>query len=729
MKRLQKVFKITLIFIVFLVIFFVGGFFILNIIYPLDTSKIFYQSQSKLVYDKDGNVVFMALNDDDFWIFKSDYVPKILKDSVIAFEDKYFYYHFGINPFSMIRASLYNLTHKNRIGASTLSMQVARMLEPKERNYKSKFIEVFRALQLELNYSKDEILNIYFNIAPYGGNIYGVRAASYFYFQKDLKDLSIAQMAILATIPKNPNQNKPYKQKDLNKVKKRVLNELYKNGTIDESKYKRALEERLVSIKADSIKKAYHYSNLAIKNGASKTNLDLALQEHISQRAKVLSKELAVYDANNISVIVVDNDKMSVIAYLGSHDLKAKNGYVDGVLAKHSTGSSLKPFIYAKAFDMGLITPKQKLIDTNIYLSGYSPRNYYNEFIGRVGADDSLNFSLNTTAVFLNNKLGLNSLYEMLKSVDLVDEKKEYYGDAIALGGAELSVLDLAHIYTAFANDGKVLPLEFAGNVIDKKMELFSPQAAYLTTRILEDGLRSYLNAFWQNAENTPEIAFKTGTSAKAKDLYAVGYNKDYTVVVWIGNFNGMQTKDLTGAKSSLKLVFEIFKYLDKTKKLNAFKIPLKIIQKEICIDEFLYENCKNYVKDYVIDGVDLVDKCGLLNHEQINYLLLNGFATLDEIKKSPCVDFLKLQKPLLASPSNGADFILNLDEKTSKIMIKCLSFLDENVYIKIDENDYFKIKSNDEFVFEFDKGFHTIKCLDENSNLSSVEFEVREMR
>ncbi len=728
MKKLQKAFKIILFFITILFIFMVCGFFILNAIYPLDKSKIYYKDFSKIIYDKNDNIIYMALNDDDFWSFKTDYVPQLLKDSVIGFEDKYFYYHFGINPFSMIRAGLYNLTHTNRIGASTLSMQVARMLEPKQRSYKSKLIEIFRALQLELNYSKDEILNIYFNIAPYGGNIYGVKAASYFYFGKDLKDLSLAQMAILASIPKNPNQNSPHKQKDLNKVKKRVLDELYKNGTIDKSKYQRAIDEKVQSFKRKSIKNAYHYSNLAIKNGTFKTNFDLALWEHISQRAKVLAKELSLYDVNNISVVVIDNLKMSVIAYVGSHDLNSQNGYVDGAIARHSTGSALKPFIYAKAFDMGLITPKQKLIDTNIYINSYSPKNYLNEFIGRVSADDSLNFSLNTTAVFLNNKLGSNSLYEMLKSVDLVDEKKEFYGDAIALGGAELSVVDLAHLYTAFANDGKILPLEFAGIKIGKNKELFSPQAAYLTTKILEDGLRSYLNAFWQNAENTPQIAFKTGTSAKARDLYAIGYNKDYTIAVWIGNFNGKQTKDLTGAKSSLKLVFEIYKYLDKTKKLQNHKMPPKITQKEICIDEFLYESCKNYAKDYVIDDVSLVNKCEFINSEQINYLLLNGFLDLNEIKKSPCVEFLKNQKPLLASPNNGASFMLNLDEKTSKIMVKCFSFLGNDIYIKVDENEYFKAKSSDEMIMEFEKGYHKIKCLDENSNLSSVEFEVKEI-
>ena len=698
------------------------SFFILDRLYPLKDLQI-YKNNSFIIYDKNKEIISMQPSIDGFWVMNTNDIPILLKQSVILFEDKHFYKHFGINPFSIIRAFIFNLKHKNSIGASTITLQVARMIEPKERKFYNKLIEVFRAIQLELAYSKDEILNIYFNIAPYGGNIYGAKAAAYFYFQKDLNDLSTAQIALLSTIPKNPNKNRLDKKSNIKKVQLKVLNELLKNNIIDENTFKRARDEDIKNQRFDSIKNAYHYSNLCLKSKTFHTNLDLKLQKYIEDRAKILINDLAPNNANNLSVVVIDNALMQVIAYVGSHDLKSANGYNDGVLMKRSVGSTLKPFIYAKALENGLITPKQKLVDTNIYLKNYAPKNYYNEFLGVVNASDGLNFSLNTIAVFLNNKLGDDSLYELLKKADLVKESKSYYSNAIALGSIDLSLIDLAHLYTVFANDGYLKPLEYAGFTIDKNEKLLSKSSSYLVSYILQDALRSYLNSVWQNTANTPIIALKTGTSANSKDLYALAYNQNYTVGVWIGNFDAKPTNNLSGAKSSSKLIFEIFKHLSKTQKLSFFQKNEEITQEYICTDEFKYKTCKNYEKDLLIKGVKLIDKCELLNIEQINYLLSNKYISINDL--SEC-DF-KNKKPLIASPVHNSKYILDELEKKSKIMIKCLSFNDEEIYLKINDGEYFKAKSNDEILFDFSKGYHKIECLDKNSNHSFSEFEIKD--
>ena len=265
-------------------LFLVALFFVLNLAFPLKLPNL---HTSSILYDKNGLIIREKLSLKDEWLFEADVIPPIIKKSVLHFEDRYFYYHFGINPFSIIRASFHNLASPNKIGASTITMQVARMIEPKERSYKNKIIEIFRAIQLELNYSKDEILNLYFSLAPYGGNIVGIKAASRFYFNKTLDELSLGEIALLSVVPKNPNKNRLDRSRNLNHLKDRVLTSLYKSRVIDESMYKRALNESFKPKRYEALNLAYHYSNLAFENsskfGDITSNLDLNLQLEIAK--------------------------------------------------------------------------------------------------------------------------------------------------------------------------------------------------------------------------------------------------------------------------------------------------------------------------------------------------------------------------------------------------------------------------------------------------------------
>lgn len=714
MKNIKKLFFCLLFFLVIL-------FYILNLIYPLDKSKLNLDN-SYILYDINHQIVAQKLNLDENWLYETDEIPPILKNSVLHFEDRYFYYHFGINPFSIIRALFHNTTNSNKIGASTITMQVARMIEPKQRNYKNKIIEIFRALQLELNYSKDEILKMYFNNAPYGGNIVGVKAATYFYFNKNLNDLSLSEVALLSVIPKNPNQNRLDKNRNLNHLKNRVLKSLLDDKIIDESMYKRACDEKFKPKRYEALNKAYHYSNLAFKNRIKNSNLDLNLQiqvENLTQKAMI---NFTNFDVNNASVVVIDNQKMQVIAYLGSHDLKSKNGFNDGVLAKKSVGSTLKPFVYALALENGLATPKQNLIDTEIYISDYAPKNYTKSYFGEISTSDALNFSLNTPAVFLNSNLGENSLYEFLSKANLVNESKEFYGESLTLGSISLSLLDLTHLYTVFVNEGVLKPLEVAGRVIDKNVTLLRKESAYLVSKMLLESPRSYLNSVWQNTENMPLIAFKTGTSAKAIDLYTLAFNKNYTVGVWIGNFNSKPTNGLSGAESSAKIVFEIFRYLSQKTNFKFIEKPKEIKDKKICVDAFVYDKCKSFENDSLIDGVVLKDRCLLISNEQIHYLFINGFINQTDIRKSPCYDKFKEIKPHIAYPANKS----KISTFDNQINIKCLSFLGDDIYLKINDQEYNKFKSGDEVKLNLQNGYNNIKCLDENSNLSESNIYIR---
>ena len=704
----------------------VAIFLILDQIYPLNLDAL-KKDEAKILLDKNGEIINMKLSSDGIWRFHEQSFPNSLKQCVILFEDRYFYYHFGVNFASIFRAFFHNLRSDNRIGASTITMQVARMLEPGDRSYKNKIREIFRAFQLELHFSKDEILNLYLNLAPYGGNIEGAKAASFFYFGKELNELSYAQAALLSTIPKNPNKNRLDRVSNINALKNRVIKMLYKANLIDLSAFKRAQAEPFKNIRIRAVVNAGDYANVAFKNQISRASLDLNLQKDMLKILKDAMFSLKAKNANNAAAVVIDNKKMSVVAFIGSHDERARDGKNSALNMKRNTGSTLKPFIYSLALDSGLITPSSQLIDTQIYVNEYVPKNFSNDFLGLVSAKDALNFSLNIPVINLDLKLKDNSLYELLEKVNLVDENKEFYGSSIVLGSAEMSLIDLAHLYTIYANGGVYMPLEFAGKNYkneDKNITLISPQSAYLTAKMMSEASRSYLKNAWQYAQNTPKIAFKTGTSANSRDLYAIGVDEDYTIAVWVGNFNAEKTDKLTGLNDVSKIVFDMFKLIAQKRNLSFMSEPEGIEKVPTCLDAFSYETCKKTALDDRIVGVKLQDKCESLRGEELEFLIKNGFLDKNEVKNSPCAEVFKDKKPVFAYPYNGEEIVT--DENVTQIVLKCYAFLGDEIYLKVDDLNFSKIENASEKRLDLTLGEHTLKCLDQNSNQSEITIKLR---
>ncbi|MGG7047965.1 MULTISPECIES: penicillin-binding protein 1C [unclassified Campylobacter] len=698
----------------------------LDVIYPLNLDAL-KKDESKVVFYSNGEILRIKLASDGTLRFYTKNVPDVLKQSVVLFEDKYFYYHFGINPLSIIRAAIHNINHKNRIGASTLTMQVARMLSQNERTYANKIREIFVALQLEWRFSKDEILNFYFNLAPYGGNIQGVKAASLSYFQKDLDELSYAQMALLSTIPKNPNKNRLDRRSNINILKNRVIKMLYKANIIDKNAFIRAQNEPFQNTRKSLPYNAPDFSDVAIKNGLKDTNLSLKMQQNLQNVLKTSMLALREKNANNAAGIIIDNTKMSVIAFVGSHDELANDGKNSALNMKRNVGSTLKPFIFSLGLDSGLITPKKELIDTQITLNEYTPRNFNNSFIGIVSASDALRFSLNIPFVSLNEKLGENSLFELMQKANLVDEKKEFYGASIVLGSSEISLLNLAHLYTIYANKGMLKPLEFAGELVNgqkDEMFLISEQSAFLTAEILSNASRTYLGNAWQYAQNTPRIAFKTGTSYGTRDIYAVGVNQNYTIAVWIGNFNAQKMIGLTGLKDASKVIFDMFKLISLNENLSFMRKPSGIKSEKICLDAFSLKECKNEQDDEIIEGVKPLSQCENMRSEELDFLIKNEILTKLELSQSPCKEHLRDKKPVFSSPYANENIIAF--NEVSKIMVKCYAFLGDEIFLKIDDNEFIKVESGSENIVSLPLGEHTLKCLDENSNLTQIDIKIR---
>ncbi|MEH1010615.1 hypothetical protein QM027_07210 [Campylobacter concisus] len=290
-----------------------------------------------------------------------------------------------------------------------------------------------------------------------------------------------------------------------------------------------------------------------------------------------------------------------------------------------------------------------------------------------------------------------------------------------------MSLIDLAHLYTIYANGGVYRPLEFAGKSYkneDKNITLISPQSAYLTAKMMSEASRSYLKNAWQYAQNTPKIAFKTGTNANSRDLYAIGVDEDYTIAVWVGNFNAEKTDKLTGLNDVSKIVFDMFKLIAQKRNLSFMSEPEGIEKVPICLDAFSYETCKKTALDDRIVGVKLQDKCESLRGEELEFLIKNGFLDKNEVKNSPCAEVFKDKKPVFAYPYNGEEIVT--DENVTQIMLKCYAFLGDEIYLKVDDLNFSKIENASEKRLDLTLGEHTLKCLDQNSNQSEITIKLR---
>ena len=698
-----------------LVIFFL--FTVSNLLFPLN-KNLYNFEYSKIYYSDEMQPMRMKLSADGFWRFyiKNEDLPELLKKSILTFEDKHFYKHFGVNPYSIFRAMYSNLSNNIRIGASTITMQVVKIVEPKKRTYLNKLIEIFRAIQLEIYYSKDEIINMYFNKAPYGGNIEGLRAASYFYFGKKPKDLSISEISILTTIPKNPNANRPDLQKNLTEKRNKVLEKLFKHSLIDQSMYNRALKEEISSQKKDFKFDVVQFTDTIVNNHLTNqyTSINYNLQKYLQNYLKQETLKFNRYQLFNSAAVVIDNRTMDIKAYVASNDFydEENGGQNDGILMKKSPGSTLKPFIYALALDEGLITPKRKLLDIPLSFNGYEPKNYDGNFYGEISAEEALKLSLNIPAVDLQYQLKDRSLYELLERIGIgIDNLKSKYGLSIAVGGIDLSLLELTKLYTIFANEGKYKYLD--------NQKIFSNKTSYLISNILSNGYRDTFDAYWQSSVDSKRVAFKTGTSSDAKHLYTIGYTPNYTIGLWFGNFDGRKTSgNLTGANVVSNSLFEIFQNIEVGN--QWFKRPKNLLKDEICIDYFNNEKCKKPIKDFLVTDKKL---CMELNTQKIRYLSKSKKIDNQTIVENECYkDFENTNPEIITPVKNKIYTFSNLVPKENRVLkIECQSYKkkDINLFLNgiIVENNSFQV---------FDEGYYELTCLENQNKMSKIMFKVK---
>lgn len=602
-------------------------FFLLNWIFPLP-DKIEY---STIITDNKGEIINGYLTSDQKWRMKTelDEISPLLQKTIIAKEDKHFYAHPGVNPFAVGRAFFNNLFKRRRTsGASTITMQVAKALEPGKRNIWNKLREMFRSFQLELRYSKKEILQMYLNLVPYGGNIEGVKTAAWLYFKKNPDHLSLAEITALSIIPNNPGRMVIGKNNDLvvkerNKWLERFAAEkIFTKKEIEDAlaeplNAKRGTIPHYIPHLSYKLKKQYTHSPLI------KTNIDLNTQLKTEKLVSDYVRIQKLKNIRNAAVIIIDNRSHKVIAYAGSSDFNdsTDGGQVNGANAVRQPGSTLKPLLYGMCFDEGLLTPKTVMTDVAVNYQGYAPENYDEKFNGYVTVEYALEHSLNIPAVKGLHMLGYEKMIKKLSDLDFkqIQKDRRKLGLSLILGGCGTTLEELTALFSSLADNGMFTAPSYTRDDLDKsKKRVLSPGATFMVNEILSKVNRPDFPLNWSATERMPKIAWKTGTSYGRKDGWSIGYNRNFTVGVWTGNFSGLGAADLSGANTATPLLFRIFNTIDYDSDEEWFKQPEDVDIRLVCSETGLVpaETCTNIVTDYFIPLISSTKTCN--NNQEV---------------------------------------------------------------------------------------------------------------
>ena len=744
------------------------------VIFPLPKDRL-QRPSSTFVYCRDGQLLNCFTSSDRFWrkpVPLKRISPHLVR-SVITCEDRWFYYHPGFNPVSLVSAAVENLKAGRFVrGGSTITMQIARMMESKPRTIPNKIIEILRAVQLELTYSKNRLLEIYFNLAPYGGNIEGVGAAAYMYFDKAPGSLSVAEAALLTAVPSSPSQFRPdrHPEKCLDR-RNLVLRYLWDEGIISQSDYDQAITEELPRQRVAASVTAPHFcQSMALVNADAPeiaSTVDFKLQTTCERLAEGHRGELVQKGIYNLSLVVLDNHTGDLLAMVGSPDFSdvANHGQINGALAPRSPGSALKPFAYALGFERGIISPALRVEDLPANYAGYIPVNYDNEYHGVVSVSEALIQSLNVPAVNLTSRVGLKELYDLLRRGGITTLNRKYfeYGLPLVLGSGEVTLLELTNLYATLARGGDFLPIRLIKD--DARLQptrLLTPEACYLVTELLTELKRPDLPASWEFTADIPKVAWKTGTSYGRKDAWAIGYNPDYTVGVWAGNFSAEGSIAIVGAEIAAPLMLDIFSQLCADGDKGWFRPPRGIAQREVCAvsGRVATDDCPERILEQYIPGISpmepctvhkkiLVDTrtgyqvcrwCAAGKHADVKiyedwpprlaaWLESKGIISLIPAHNPQCRGMLAGEAPVITSPENDAVYILrrSVPLDFQKILFEASAAADNRRLFWFLDGQLFSTTQSENRVFcQPQQGKHRLMCVDDYGRSNSISFQVQ---
>lgn len=572
--------------------------------------RLFDAPYSTVLQSEDGHLLSATIADDGQWRFPAaDSVPEKFAVALVTFEDKRFRSHPGFDILSLARALKQNMRAGKIVsGGSTITMQVIRLSRKNsDRTFLEKALEIILATRLELGHSKAEILNHYASHAPFGGNVVGLEAACWRYFGSDPKELSWGQAALLAVLPNAPSLMHPGKNRSLLKAKRdRLLEKLKAAGQIDEFTCRLSKEEPVPDDPFPLPRYARHLIAGIAQDGYAGKKVTSTINFNLQQRVEELVNghydRLKINHIYNAAAIVLDVRTGSVLAYSGNvtKDQTHENE-VDIIRSPRSTGSILKPFLYAAMLDEGKILPKTLLPDVPVLINGFAPQNFTHEYDGAVPADKALIRSLNVPAVYMLREFRYEKFYTLLKNLGMTTLPKppDHYGLSLILGGAEGTLWDVTGMYASMARTLNNY-FEVPGKNRYRRSDFHPPHpipvkekhsrleesswigaaSIYNTYETLKEVYRPGEETGWRYFSHSKDIAWKTGTSFGYRDAWAIGVTPEYAVGIWAGNADGEGRPGLTGTEAAAPLMFDIFSLLPSGKKW--FDIPAPELQEII---------------------------------------------------------------------------------------------------------------------------------------------------
>ena len=630
--------------------FVLAGLFIASIYLPLSNDLFAIRTGMSLkITDRHGILLRETLSAEGgrtTWL-EYEELPESVIRAIVATEDKRFFAHIGVDVLALGRALWQNLLAGRVVsGASTITQQLVKMRFGYPRTVLGKLREMWMALRVERHFSKQEILAQYLNRVSFSNQAYGIEAAAKLYFGKPAWHLSFAESVFLAGLVQAPSRFNPYRN-TLQAIQRQqaLLERMYQRHVIHETQYQLARQEDIRLIPQQTNFKAPHFCHailerLAQKDGEMpanqeitevKTTLDYYLQERVEEIVAARINELDTYNVTNAAVLVLENDTGDILAYMGSRDFfnDAISGQVNGVLALRQPGSTLKPFTYQLALERSY-TPATLLPDIQEYPAAprsFLPENYDRKYHGPVRLREALACSYNIPAVRVLETIGVEALYQRLHEFgfESLRELPTFYGPGLTLGNGEVALLELTRAYSALARGGKYLPerailevtpnLPYASHDPQPATQIFSPRVIYLLTHILADR-QAGIAAFGENTalELPFQTAVKTGTSKDYRDNWTIGFTRDYTVGVWVGNFDGSPMRKVSGITGAAPIYRDIMLalYRDHPPRPLFDSPPPGIVTARICplSGDLVAEDCPHGIEEFFLEGTAPTEPC-----------------------------------------------------------------------------------------------------------------------
>lgn len=570
---------------------------------------LFQEPYATVIESSNGDLLAAKIASDGQWRFPAnDSIPDKFKKCIVYYEDEHFYHHWGFNPVAIYKALRQNQKAGRVVrGGSTLTQQVIRLSRKNQkRTYFEKFIEIVLATRLEFRYSKNKIIELYAAHAPFGGNVVGLEMASWRYFGVQPHQLSWAESATLAVLPNAPRLIYPGKNQEiLLKKRNALLQKLYQEHVIDKTTLELSIQEPLPQKPYNLPQIAPHLLHKVAKTHQGEkitTTINVNLQNRVNQIASYYYNQYKQNEVHNLAILVIDIKNRDVVSYVGNaptdllHDKD-----VDIITAPRSTGSVLKPLLFASMLDEGEILPNTLVADIPTQISGYAPQNFNFTYDGAVPAQRALSRSLNIPAVLMLQEHGIYKFYETLQQYKLknINKHPDHYGLSLILGGAESNLWDLCRTYAnltstlnyynqtheyrtkefAELNVVKGFQQDYGHNSIEKN--IVGAGSIYLTYNAMKEVNRPQGDEAWKFYDSALQLAWKTGTSFGNRDAWAIGTNSRYVVGVWVGNASGEGRPQLTGIESAAPILFDVFNTLPKT---GWFQTPLNDLEyAEVC--------------------------------------------------------------------------------------------------------------------------------------------------